>query len=103
MMLILGVITLAAGTFAFRWAGPALREHVHFSPRAVRLLETGAIVLIAGLVAVTVLPLGTSDLGLAMPLGVAVAGLLAWRGQSTLVVVLAAAATTATLRLLGVA
>lgn len=101
MMLAGGVIALAVGTYAFRWAGPALRSRVRFPDHARRLLEIGAVVLLAALAAVTTLPLGSGDLGVAMPVGVAVAGVLAWRRSPLLVVILAAAATTALLRLLG--
>ncbi|WP_067861209.1 AzlD domain-containing protein [Nocardia shimofusensis] len=101
MMLAAGVAALAAGTYAFRWAGPALRSRVRFPDRGRRLLEVGAVVLLAALAAVTTLPLGTGEIGIAMPVGVAVAGLLAWRRSPLLVVVLAAAGTTALLRLAG--
>ncbi|WP_040794976.1 AzlD domain-containing protein [Nocardia higoensis] len=100
-MLAAGVVALAAGTYALRWAGPALRSRVRFPDHARRLLEIGAVVLLAGLAAVTTLPLGTGEIGIAMPAGVAVAGLLAWRRSPLLLVVLAAAGTTALLRLTG--
>ncbi|MFI9504953.1 AzlD domain-containing protein [Nocardia sp. NPDC052566] len=103
MMLAAGMVTLAVGTYAFRWAGPALRDRVRFPARAVRVLEVGAVVLIAALVAITALPTGTGTFGFALPAGVVVAGVLAWRQVPLLVVILAAAATTAGLRLLGVA
>jgi len=101
MTLAAGVVALAAGTYALRWAGPALRSRVRFPDHARRLLEIGAVVLLAALAAVTTLPLGTGAIGLAMPIGVLVAGVLAWRGSPLLVVVLAAASTTALLRLVG--
>ncbi|WP_378738480.1 AzlD domain-containing protein [Nocardia brasiliensis] len=102
MMLAAGMIALAVGTYAFRWAGPALRERIRFPTRVVRLLEVGAVVLLAALVAVTALPTGSGNFGFALPAGVLVAALLAWRKQPILVVILAAATTTALLRLLGV-
>lgn len=101
-MLVAGVLSLAVGTYAFRWAGPALRDRIRFPERARQLLEIGAVVLLAALVAVTTLPFGTGHLGAALPAGVAVGGVLAWRRSPLLVVVLAAAATTALLRLVGV-
>ncbi|MBF6357767.1 AzlD domain-containing protein [Nocardia higoensis] len=101
MMLGAGVVALAVGTYAFRWAGPALRSRVRLPDHARRLLETGAVVLLAALAAVTMLPLGTGEIGIAMPVGVGVAGLFAWRRSPLLVIVLAAAATTTLLRLLG--
>ncbi|MBF6126767.1 AzlD domain-containing protein [Nocardia brasiliensis] len=103
MMLVAGMFALAAGTFAFRWAGPALRERIRFPARIVRVLEVGAVVLLAALVAVTALPAGTDHLGFALPAGVLVAGVLAWRKLPILVVILAAAGTTALLRFLGIA
>ncbi len=103
MILLAGMFALAVGTYAFRWAGPALRERIRFPTRVVRVLEVGAVVLLAALVAVTTLPIGAGHVGLALPAGVLVAGLLAWRKLPILVIILAAAGTTAGLRLLGVA
>jgi branched chain amino acid efflux pump len=96
-----GLLTLSAGTFAFRFAGPVLRQRIAFPPRAGRLLEAAAVVLLAALVATTALTEGHGFSGLARPAGVLVGGVLAWRKAPFLVVVLAAAATTAVLRLLG--
>ncbi|MET9286757.1 AzlD domain-containing protein [Nocardia beijingensis] len=101
-MLAAGVVALAAGTYVFRWAGPALRDRVRLPARVVRLLEIGAVVLLTALVAVTTLPLGTADLGFAMPAGVLAGGLVAWFRRPILLVILAAAATTAFIRLLGI-
>jgi branched-subunit amino acid transport protein len=98
-LLIAGVLILSAGTYGFRLAGQLLRTRVRFPPRAVELLETAAVVLLAALVAVTALTQGHGFTGVARPAGVAVAGLLAWRKAPFIVVVLAAAATTALLRL----
>ncbi|WP_040865397.1 AzlD domain-containing protein [Nocardia exalbida] len=101
-MLATGIIALAAGTYAFRWAGPALRERVRIPARAVRMLEIGAVVLLAAVVAVTTLPIGTASLGFAVPAGVLVGGVLAWYQRPILLVMLAAAATAALLRSFGV-
>ena len=97
-----GMLTLSAGTFAFRFCGPMLRQRVAFPPRAERLLEAAAVVLLAALAATTALTEGHGFAGYARPVGVLVGGVLAWRKAPFLVVVLAAAATTAVLRLLGV-
>jgi branched chain amino acid efflux pump len=94
------MLTLAAGTFAFRFVGPVLRSRVEFPARVLRLLETGAVVLLAALVATSALTEGHGFAGYARPAGVAVGGLLAWRKAPFLVVVTAAAAATALLRLL---
>ena len=97
-----GLITLSAGTFAFRLAGPVLRQRISFPPWAECLLETAAVILLAALVVTTGLTEGHHLAGLARPAGVCVGGVLAWRKAPFLVVVLAAAATTAVLRLLGI-
>ncbi|WP_316573837.1 AzlD domain-containing protein [Nocardia canadensis] len=96
------MLTLAAGTYALRWTGPALRHRLRLSPRMIHLLDTGALILLAALVATATLPTGSGELGIALPAGVTVGGLLAWRRAPLLVTVLVAAATTALLRLAGV-
>lgn len=96
------MLTLAAGTYAFRFAGPALRAKVTFPPRARRLLEAAAVVLLTSLVAITALTEGHGFAGLARPAGVLVAGVLAWRRAPFLAVVVTAAVVTAVLRLAGV-
>ena len=101
-LVIAGLLTLSAGTFAFRFAGPALRQRIPFPPWAERLLEAAAVVLLAALVATTGLTEGHHLAGFARPAGVLAGGVLAWRKAPFLVVVLAAAATAAVLRLLGV-
>lgn len=100
--LVLAVVTLAVGTFAFRVAGPFLRARVELTPRVERLMATSAVVLLAALVATAALLDGDRFAGLARPAGVAVGGVLAWQKAPFLVVVVAAAVTAAGLRLLGV-
>jgi branched-subunit amino acid transport protein len=73
-----GLITLSAGTFAFRLAGPVLRQRISFPPWAERLLETAAVILLAALVVTTGLTEGHHLAGLARPAGVCVGGVLAW-------------------------
>jgi branched-subunit amino acid transport protein len=97
-----GMATLAAGTYAFRSSGQLLRAKITFPPRAARLLEAAAVILLAALVATTALTEGHAFSGFARPAGVLMAGVLAWRKAPFLVVVLAAAAVTAVLRLAGV-
>ncbi|MFJ2633450.1 AzlD domain-containing protein [Streptomyces sp. NPDC087422] len=99
--LLLATAALGAGTFAFRFAGPVLRARVTLSPRLERLMALCVVVLLAALVATSTLTEGHGFAGAARPAGVAVGGLCAWRRAPFLVVVLAAAATTAALRLLG--
>jgi branched-subunit amino acid transport protein len=97
-----GLAMLAAGTYAFRLAGQALRDRISFPPRARKLLEAAAVILLAALVATTALTEGHGFSGPARPAGVLVGGVLAWRKAPFLAVVLAAAAVTALLRLIGV-
>jgi branched-subunit amino acid transport protein len=101
-LVVAGIATLSAGTLAFRLSGPALRQRLAFPPWAERLLEAAAVVMLAALVATTALTKGHGFAGLARPAGVLVGGILAWRRAPFLVVVIAAAGTTAVLRLLGV-
>jgi branched-subunit amino acid transport protein len=101
-LVVAGMATLAAGTYAIRFAGPALRTRMAFPPRAEKLLEAAAVILLAALVATTALTEGHGFAGPSRPLGVLVGGVLAWRKAPFLVIVLAAAATTALRRLLGV-
>ncbi|WP_026425476.1 AzlD domain-containing protein [Actinokineospora inagensis] len=102
-MSILPILVLALGTFAFRFGGVALRDRFTIPPRVRELLSTGAIVLLTALIATSTLTKGHGFAGWALPAGVAVAGLLAWRKAPFVVVVIVAAATTAVLRLAGVA
>jgi branched-subunit amino acid transport protein len=101
-LVVAGMAALAAGTFAIRLSGQVLRTRISLPPRAGKLLEAAAVVLLAALVATTALTEGHGFSGLARPAGVLVAGALAWRKAPFLVIVIAAAATTAVLRLLGV-
>lgn len=59
-------------------------------------------VLLAALVGTSALFDGAAPAGLARPAGVAVGGVLAWRGAPFVVVVVVAAVTAACLRLVGV-
>jgi branched-subunit amino acid transport protein len=101
-MLVAGMLVLSAGTYGFRLSGQLLRSRVRFPPRAVALLEAAATVLLTALVAVTALTSGHGFVGYARPSGVLIAGVLAWRRVPFVVVVLAAALSTAALRLLRV-
>jgi len=101
-LVVAGMLTLSAGTYACRLSGRVLRERITFPPRAEQLLEAAAVVMLAALVATTALTRGHGFAGIARPAGVLVGGVLAWRKAPFLVVVIAAAGTTAILRLLGV-
>lgn len=101
-VMIAAVAVLAGGTFAFRYAGPALQGRISLPVRYEGLIATASIVLLAALVATQALVEGDGFAGWARPSGVLVAGVLAWYKTPFIVVVLAAAATTAGLRMLGV-
>lgn len=100
--LVASILALAVGTYALRLAGPLLKTRLHVPAGVQRILETSAIVLLTALIATTALTEGHGLAGPARPLGVALAGVLAWRKAPFLVVVLGAAAATALLRLVGV-
>ena len=100
-MVMIGIGLLSAGTFGWRFSGRTLRSRIRFPARAQNLLEAAAVVLLTALVAVTALTTEHAFTGPARPSGVLVAGILAWRKVPFVLVVMAAAATTAVLRLLG--
>jgi branched-subunit amino acid transport protein len=100
--IVVAAIVLGAGTFAFRFAGPALRTRVELPAGVERLLVVAAVVLLAALVATASLLDGHHFAGIARATGVGVGGVLAWRKAPFVVVVMGAAATAAGLRLLGV-
>ncbi len=102
MALVIATVVLGAGTFAFRFAGPVLRSRFELSPQLEKLMAVSAVVLLAALVVTASLLEGGEFAGYARPAGVAVGGVLAWRRAPFIVVVVAAAATAAGLRLLGV-
>jgi branched-subunit amino acid transport protein len=99
---IAAILLLAGGTYAFRITGPLLRERFRPGPRVTRLLSVAASVLLVALVATSALTQGHDFAGWARPAGVLVGGVLAVLKLPFLVVVLAAIAVTAGLRLLGV-
>ena len=96
------ILVLAAGTYALRLAGPLLRDRLRLPARLEALLADGAVVLLVALVALTALTDGPGFAGWARAAGLGVAGLAVLLRAPFPVVVLAAAATAAGLRLLGV-
>jgi branched-subunit amino acid transport protein len=96
------VLVLAAGTYAFRLAGPLLRDRLKLSDRVKLLMSTSATVLLFALVATSTLTKGQGFAGVALPVGVLVGGVAAWRKAPFVVVVVLAAVTTAALRFAGV-
>ncbi len=115
-MTVTAILVLAAGTYAFRLAGPLLRARMvraaarrgdgtataELPPRLTELMSTAATVLLVALVATSALTDGGSFAGIALPAGVLVGGVLAWRRAPFVVVVVVAALVAAGLRLLGV-
>lgn len=100
--LIISSVVLGAGTFAFRYAGSVLRGRVTLSEHGERLLAVAVVALLAALLATSALYDGDDFAGYARPAGVLVGGVLAWRRAPFVAVVIAAAATAAVLRMLGV-
>jgi|NGEPerStandDraft_6_1074524.scaffolds.fasta_scaffold40141_2 hypothetical protein len=100
--LVSGALVLGAGTYAFRAAGPLLAARFTLDARSRELMNTAAVVLLTALVAIAALVQGGSPAGVARPVGVLVGGVLAWRRVPFVIVVVAAAATAAGLRLVGV-
>jgi branched-subunit amino acid transport protein len=100
-MLIASIVVLAIGTYTMRLSGVLLRDRLHFSDNFQRLLPMAATALLAALAATAALMEGAHFAGVARPAGVLVGALLAWRRLPFVVVVIAAAATAALLRLAG--
>lgn len=101
-MSLLAIAVLAAGTYGFRLAGPALRHRLRLPAAVNRLLVAATAVLLIALAATSALTEGHSFAGLARPAGVLAGGVLAARRAPFPAVVIAACATTALLRLAGV-
>lgn len=102
MLVLVGILLLAAGTYAFRLAGPLLRTRAEVSERVETLLADAAIVLLMAVLTTTALTQDQQFAGCARLAGVLVAGVLAWKRAPFVAIVLAAAVTTALLRLAGV-
>ncbi|MFI7064483.1 AzlD domain-containing protein [Kribbella sp. NPDC050124] len=101
-VLLVAIGVLAVGTFSLRFAGPLMRSRFEVPERAQQFIAAAAVVLLAALVATAALMDGHGPAGVARPAGVLVGGILAWRKAPFVLVVVAAAATAAGLRLLGV-
>jgi branched-subunit amino acid transport protein len=101
-MLIAAIVALGVGTYAMRLGGVLLRGRLELSDALQRILAMAAAALLAALAGTAALMAGTDFAGVARPAGVLVGGILAWRKAPFVVVVLAAAATAALLRLAGV-
>ncbi|MEN3536014.1 AzlD domain-containing protein [Microbispora sp. ZYX-F-249] len=101
-MPLIAVLALAAGTYAFRLAGPVLHHRLRLPGRLRHLLSVTATVLLVALVATSALTEGHGFAGWARLAGVLAAGILALRKAPFPLVVVLAAATTALLRLCGI-
>lgn len=101
-MPVVAIAVLAVGTYVFRLAGPLVRERFGLSERVLHLLTAAAAVLLVSLAATAALTQGHGFAGWARPAGVLVGAVLALRKAPFPLVVVAAAATAAGLRLLGV-
>lgn len=102
-MSLLAILVLAAGTFAFRIAGPLLAGRFEFSEKAQGWMTSAATTLLAGLIATSTLVQDGGFAGWARCAGVATAGALVLLKAPFPVVVIAAAAVAAGLRQVGVA
>ncbi|MQA09575.1 MAG: AzlD domain-containing protein [Pseudonocardiaceae bacterium] len=100
--LVIAVLLLGVGTYAFRAAGPLLRNRFTLSDTLRRYMTIAATTLLFAVVLTAALTEDQAFAGWARPAGVAVGGVLAWRKVPFVLVVFAAAGTAAGLRLLGV-
>ncbi|WP_233163770.1 AzlD domain-containing protein [Glycomyces salinus] len=103
MMMLAAIIALAVGTYLIRISGPLLHRRITLSERTEKIVKAGATVVLLALTVVSTVLVDGAWAGWALPAGVLVGGVLAWRRAPLAVVVIAAAATTALLRLAGVA
>ncbi|WP_217808504.1 AzlD domain-containing protein [Rhodococcus sp. 1168] len=103
MNLVAPMLALTVGTMLLRIVGPLLRSRVTLSPRIEILSSTAVAVLFVALVATQALVVANEFAGFALPAGVVVAAVLAWRKAPFVAIVVAASATTAALRFVGVA
>ena len=100
-MLIAAIVALGVGTYGMRLGGVLLRGRLELSDTVQRVLQMAAAALLAALAGTAALMADAEFAGVARPAGVLVGGVLAWRKAPFVVVVLAAAATAALLRLAG--
>jgi len=98
----LAIAALAAGTYGIRLAGPLLRSRLRLPAAVQTYLSHSAVALLAALIATAALFAGSEFAGWARPAGVLAGALCAWKKLPFVVVVIAAAVTTALLRLAGV-
>ncbi|WP_446685676.1 AzlD domain-containing protein [Micromonospora polyrhachis] len=102
VVLVAVILALAVGTYAFRLVGVLLQDRLDLPGWLRQLLPVAAAALLAALAATATLTEGGAFAGVARPVGVLVGLGLAWFRAQFVLVVVAAAATTALLRLAGV-
>jgi branched-subunit amino acid transport protein len=102
-MTIAAILVLAFGSYAYRIVGPMLGQRLKLSEPVRRILLIAAAVLLLALVTTSAFTQGHGFAGWARPAGIGVGAILAVRRAPFVVVVIAATATTALLRLAGVA
>ncbi len=102
MVIVVVIVALGLGTYAMRLAGVVLAGRVTLPESVTRLLPLAAVGLLTALAAVSAFTEAGRAAGVARPAGVLVGVVLAWRRVPFAVVVLAAAATAALLRLAGI-
>jgi len=103
MQFLLAGILLGLGTYAMRAGGGAIGDLLEPYPRLQLAVEDSAVLILASVMATSALTSGHDFAGWARPAGVALSGVLAWRGAPLPVVLLVAAGATAGLRALGLA
>ncbi|WP_100445635.1 AzlD domain-containing protein [Glycomyces xiaoerkulensis] len=103
MTMLAAIFALAVGTYLIRLSGPLLRKRMTLSAYTEKVVKAGATVVLLALTVTSTFLVEGSWAGWALPAGVLVGGALAWKRAPLAVVVVAAAATTALLRLVGVA
>lgn len=99
--LVPAILVLAAGTFAFRVAGPALRTRWAPPPGLQTTLEACSVVLLAAVAVRSGTFHDGAFAGPSLLAGCTVAAVLGWRKAPFLLTVAAAITVTATLRLTG--
>ncbi|KAB2584063.1 branched-chain amino acid transporter [Rhodococcus erythropolis] len=98
----IGIVVFACGSYALRAIGVLLRSRVKLSSFAEKTLDRAVVVLLLAVVATSTIFIGHDVAGPARMLGVVAGGICAWFKAPLVLVVIAAAGTTALLRLSGV-
>lgn len=101
-LVIAGIVLLAVGTYAIRFAGYRLGSRLPMSEKTHNMLSDAATVLLLAVAVTTALFEGTHFAGIARVAGVLFAVFLAWRRTPLILVIVGAAVMTGLLRYLGV-